>query len=126
MPITKRPCANCPFRKDGCGVELQPGRLEEIIADLLTDDSKTFVCHKTLGTKERMTCAGALAVMTKLGRMPVIGRLGLLTGVIGQEDIEASSEMVIDSSDLSLPVRAFEAPRERRSIPSKRAKVTAE
>jgi len=29
MPITKRPCANCPFRSDGAGVELEPGRVDE-------------------------------------------------------------------------------------------------
>lgn len=53
MPITKRPCANCPFRCDGAGVELSPGRLEGIVSDLLADDQQTFVCHKTLD-KERM------------------------------------------------------------------------
>ena len=32
MPITKRPCANCPFRSDGAGVELEPGRVEGIVS----------------------------------------------------------------------------------------------
>ena len=57
MPITKRPCANCPFRCDGAGIPLQPGRVEGIVSGLLADDQQTFVCHKTLD-KERMTCAG--------------------------------------------------------------------
>ena len=48
MPITKRPCSNCPFRCDGEGIELRPGRLEGIVADLLANDQHTFVCHKTL------------------------------------------------------------------------------
>lgn len=102
MPITKRPCANCPFRKDGAGIELQPGRVEGIVADLLADDRQTFVCHKTLD-KERMTCAGAVGIMSKLGRLPVIARLGLAYGVITQDDIEASAKLVIDPSDLVLP-----------------------
>ena len=100
MPITKRPCANCPFRKDGAGIELQPGRTEGIIAHLKADDRQTFVCHKTLN-KNRMTCAGAVGVMSKVGQLPVIARLGLAFGVITKEDIAASAAMVIDPADLS-------------------------
>ena len=102
MPITKRPCSNCPFRHDGAGIELHPGRLEGIVSDLLADDQQTFVCHKTLETG-RMTCAGAVGVMSKLGRFPLIARLGLAVGVITVKDIEASAAMVIDTSDLALP-----------------------
>jgi hypothetical protein len=95
MPITKRPCSNCPFRKDGAGIELNPGRLDQIVANLLADDSQTFVCHKTL-EKERLTCAGAVGVMQKLGRLPVIARLGLVYGLITRADIDASAAMVVD------------------------------
>lgn len=102
MPITKRPCANCPFRCDGAGVELNPGRLEGIVSDLMADDQQTFVCHKTLD-KERMTCAGAVGLMYKLGRLPVIARLGLAYGVITKDDIAASAAMVIEPSGLALP-----------------------
>nr|WP_314711379.1 DUF6283 family protein [uncultured Comamonas sp.] len=101
MPITKRPCANCPFRCDGAGIELNPGRLEGIVSNLLADDQQTFVCHKTL-EKERMTCAGAVALMSKLGRLPVIARLGLAYGVITEDDIVASAAMVIEPSTLTL------------------------
>lgn len=101
MPITKRPCSNCPFRCDGAGIELSPGRLEGIVSDLLADDTQTFVCHKTLD-KERMTCAGAIGLMSKLGRLPVIARLGLACGVITEDDIETSAALVIDPGDLSL------------------------
>lgn len=107
MPITKRPCSNCPFRCDGAGIPLQPGRLEGIVSDLLNDDQQTFVCHKTLD-KERMTCAGAVAVMSKLGRLPVIARLGLACGVIDRRDIAASAELVIDPSCLVLRTAAEE------------------
>ena len=101
MPITKRPCANCPFRSDGAGVELEPGRVEGIVSDLLADDQQTFVCHNTLD-KERMTCAGAVGLMSKLGRLPVIARIGLAYGVITKADIEASAALVIEPTDLAL------------------------
>lgn len=105
MPITKRPCANCPFRCDDANITLAPGRLEGIVADLLHDDKATFVCHKTLDSG-RMTCAGAVAIMSKLGRLPVIARMGLVFGVITEADIKASEAMVIEPSTLAeLPSR---------------------
>lgn len=97
VPITKRPCSNCPFRCDGAGIDLAPGRLEGIVSGLLADDWQTFVCHKTLD-RERQTCAGAVGLMSKMGRLPVIARLGLAHGVISKADIEASEAMVIDPS----------------------------
>ena len=98
MPITKRPCANCPFRNDGRGIDLAPGRLQSIVEGLLSDDQQTFVCHKTLHT-ERMTCAGAVAVLAKLGRLPLIARLGLRVGVIDEKDIEASKRLTLDPAE---------------------------
>lgn len=101
MSITKRPCTNCPFLKDGAGIELRPGRLERIVAGLKADDHETFLCHKTLH-KKRMTCAGAVGFMSKVGQLPVIARLGLAVGVITQVDIEASAAIVIDPADLAV------------------------
>ena len=49
-----------------------------------------------------MTCAGAVAVMAKLGRLPVIARLGLVHEVITVADIEASKQLVIDPADLEV------------------------
>jgi len=72
------------------------------VSDLLADDQQTFVCHKTLG-KDRMTCAGAVGLMSNLGRLPVIARLGLAYGVIAKDDIAASAAMVIEPSGLALP-----------------------
>ncbi len=101
MPITKRPCSNCPFRHDESAIQLQPGRIEGIVEGLLRDDLQTFVCHKTLDT-DRMSCAGAIAVMHKLGRLPVIARLGLVTGVLSVEDLAVCAAMVIDPGSLAL------------------------
>lgn len=72
------------------------------MSELLEDDQQTFVCHKTLHT-ERMTCAGAVGLMSKLGRLPMIARLGLAYGVITKNDIAASAAMVIEPLDLELP-----------------------
>lgn len=102
MPITKRPCANCPFRRDEAAIQLEPGRVQGLVSELLTDDQHTFVCHKTLD-KERMTCAGAVGLMSKFGRLPVIARLGLVYGVITKADINASAALVIEPCDLDLP-----------------------
>lgn len=70
-----------------------------IVEGLLEDDHQTFVCHKTL-SKDRKTCAGAVGVMSRLGRLPVVARLGLSLGVITQDDIAQSAEMVIDPAGL--------------------------
>lgn len=88
------------FRGDGAGIQLEPGRVEGIVSGLLADDQQTFVCHKTLDTG-RMTCAGAVGLMSKLGRLPVIARIGLACGVITKADIDASAELVIEPSDLA-------------------------
>lgn len=50
-----------------------------------------------------MTCAGAVGLMSKLNRLPVIARLGLAVGVITLKNIEASAAMVINTHDLALP-----------------------
>jgi hypothetical protein len=105
MPVTKRPCSNCPFRKDGAGIALESGRIQGIVAAMLKDDQQTFVCHKTLTTNGRKTCAGAVGLMSKLRRLPYIARLGLAVGVITHEDIDASARLVIEPTDIQ-PVRS--------------------
>lgn len=101
MCILKRPCSNCPFRNDGAGVELRPGRIESIIASALSDDHECFVCHRTLDT-EKQTCAGFLALMSKMDRLPVIARIGLHLGSITESDIAASAKLVIGQEDLDM------------------------
>ena len=69
--------------------------------------------HKPLRS-ERMTCAGAVGVMSKLGRLPLIARLGLVMGLITKKDIEASAAMVIDPPDVQWkPASAPRHPRGR-------------
>lgn len=102
----KRPCANCPFLKEGA-IKLRPGRVESILHGLSADDHSTFSCHKTLdgeeddeggynpGGGEKM-CAGAAAVLWKRG-LPTVGmRLSLAFGMTTPELWEKNADIVID------------------------------
>lgn len=106
----KRPCSNCPFRKEGA-IELEVGRLEEIIKDLLSDDKKAFLCHKVVhscsggewdedGTyhpsQKDAGCAGAHGYLFKVGRPTVGMRLAFVTGDSTPLDWEAIADEIID------------------------------
>lgn len=58
LPNVKKPCKNCPFRKDSQKGWLGKERAEEI------SKAETFVCHKTVDYTEennqdnRLQCAG--------------------------------------------------------------------
>jgi len=68
------PCGNCPFLRKG-GIRLTKPRVKQITRDILSDQGKTFACHKT--TVERngelveatssRHCAGALIFSEKHG-----------------------------------------------------------
>ncbi|EHD8952103.1 hypothetical protein OCP19_004830 [Salmonella enterica subsp. enterica serovar Typhimurium] len=90
----KKPCANCPFRKEGA-IELAPGRLEGIINDIVENDMTTFHCHKTVHLKsggewdeegnyapsgQESMCAGAAAYLMKIGRPTVAMRIAFAFG----------------------------------------------
>lgn len=106
----KRPCSNCPFRRKGA-IELEPGRLEGIVEGLLSDDSSSFPCHKTvhcskgghfddegnyIASGQEAMCAGAAAYLSKVGR-PTIGmRIGFLTNEITPSDWDAVMDDIID------------------------------
>lgn len=107
----KRPCENCPFLKEGA-IDLEPGRLQGIIDDLLGNDMSTFQCHKTVhhpktgGTwtddgdyeasgKECM-CAGAMIYLEKAGRPTVGMRLGSAIGIYDSRELKPAFNDVID------------------------------
>lgn len=91
----KKPCGNCPFRKEGA-IQLEEGRLENIVDGLVTDDWSTFQCHKTVHNEktggtwdeegnytasgEESMCVGAMIYLEKLGRPTVGMRIGRITG----------------------------------------------
>lgn len=105
----KTPCANCPFLKAG-GIELNPGRLEGIKADLLSDDFSSFYCHKTThltGSEEDQDgeqgyrasgreahCAGAAAFLLARGRQNIAMRLACLEGVIKPADFTIAIQQI--------------------------------
>lgn len=116
----KKPCANCPFRKEGA-IPLRAGRLEGIIEFLLEDDNNLFPCHKTVvrisddldedgvdkTNGEASACAGALSYLVKLGRIPVAMRIADRLQLINIDDWDALSDVTIDPDQETLmPLKA--------------------
>jgi hypothetical protein len=106
----KKPCANCPFRKQGA-IHLAPGRLDGIIDTLMLDDFSTFQCHKTVHSPQggewddegnyqpsgqEAMCAGAAAYLMKAGRPTVGMRVALITGEVARDHWEKAAPLVID------------------------------
>lgn len=112
-----KPCDNCPFLCDeDKAISLAPGRRDGIIADLLSGETTGFSCHKTvyhpktggrwevtedgegkyIPSNNEQQCAGAMAVLEKLGKqtdlMQIMGRLG----VYPAEKYRAMAAQVID------------------------------
>ncbi len=110
MFALRTPCSNCPFRIEGA-IELEPGRLEGIVEELVRDDWSTFHCHKTVYSnsggdwgedgqyepsgKESM-CAGAAAYLHKIGRPTVAMRLAFATNTLDVETLVKNGLLVID------------------------------
>lgn len=111
----RKPCANCPFLKEGA-IELAPGRIEDIIDDLTKHDGSNFLCHKTVhsqngGTwtedegeegqhyaqsgKESM-CIGSAVYMLKLGRPSVSLRFALIANLITVADLTEQNDKIIE------------------------------
>lgn len=88
----KKPCENCPFRKDSQGLRfLGEKRAKEILE---SNEEEGFVCHKTIHGKmeERRQCSGAMIITKKQGtNQPFINLHKALTG----EDIELLDEDII-------------------------------
>jgi hypothetical protein len=76
------PCSNCPFLKKG-GIRLKKARVKQICRDILSDQGKTFACHKTTVDRdgelvEAMSsrhCAGALIFSEKHGNCTQMMRI---------------------------------------------------
>ncbi|MBR8426186.1 hypothetical protein [Burkholderia cenocepacia] len=111
----KRPCKNCPFLKEG-GIELAPGRMEDIVGHLYASDENTFDCHETVhsdkfgGTWDDETgnyrpsgkeahCAGAAAFLQKTGMSSKWMRIAYVTGALDLDQVRATMPAVIDSAN---------------------------
>lgn len=101
----KKPCSNCPFRKDCMKGWLGKERTEDIVNTILNDG--TFACHKTTEVKDEKEyshCAGALILLDKeKGYFAnVMVRLAKMFGwfdeskITGQDLIFDSKESVIN------------------------------
>jgi hypothetical protein len=71
----RRPCANCPFNKVRA-IELNPGRVEGIIDDMVEHDDRPFLCHKMLDQDTRSYCTGAVTYLLKVRQPNIAMRLG--------------------------------------------------
>jgi hypothetical protein len=96
-PWMLRPCADCPFRCEGA-IELRPGRIDQIIADLLADDWSGFICHEAYygKAKRRVQCAGAMVLLLKAGRPNVAMRLAASHGLLDFEALRAQFADIIE------------------------------
>lgn len=72
-----KPCANCPFRNNGEGIKLAPGRIREL-ARTVGEKGHGFSCHKTVEHADEegderphkhreQLCAGSLAFTLNVG-----------------------------------------------------------
>lgn len=106
----KKPCGNCPFRKEGA-IELEPGRVEGILSDMMKNDATTFQCHETVYCKKggewteegdyqasghEAMCAGAAAVLMKRRRPTVNMRVAFAMGVATPTDWDVAKPVTID------------------------------
>lgn len=89
-----------------------PGRLKDIIENLVNDDYSTFQCHKTVHNErtvgrwseegeykasgQESMCAGAMIYLEKIGRPTVGMRIAKVFGIYGVESLTASFNDVID------------------------------
>lgn len=104
----KRPCSDCPFKKDGTMLKsLGRKRIEEILEDVLHSDG-FFSCHKTVNYSEfreslqegEKFCAGALIAIEKAnrGNANKNTRIAQYFGIYNPDELE-DKEVVINPSD---------------------------
>lgn len=96
----KKPCSNCPFRRDSF-FPLQPDRVLEIV-----DDNVEFACHKTVDyssgdgaiKKKSEHCAGLLIMLEKMEQPHQMMRICERIGLYKADELEMDSP-VYDSVD---------------------------
>lgn len=99
----KRPCADCPFRREG-GVRLLKSRIRQIVRGITTNPGARFSCHKTTGVMGvrahggEQACAGALIFADKQGRLdfPQLNRICLRLGMLKPDELK-DRDAVFDS-----------------------------
>lgn len=95
------PCGNCPFLRNG-GIRLTKPRVKQICRDILSDQGKTFACHKTTADRngelvEVMSsrhCAGALIFSHKHGNSTQMMRIAERLRMYEPRKLMANQEVV--------------------------------
>jgi hypothetical protein len=100
-----RPCANCPFRREG-GIRLRPGRIREILGVVTPDRGPggTFPCHKTVNHDARdhateLECAGALIFAYKQGTSTQMMRISERLGLMDPDLATGDHPEIFDDAD---------------------------
>ncbi len=97
----KKPCSNCPFLKEGA-IELRPGRVEGIIADMVGNDFVSFPCHKTTHkAAESSACYGAMTYLLKARRPNVATRMGAAMGMVDLDAMRNQFDKIIEVVDVT-------------------------
>jgi hypothetical protein len=95
------PCCNCPFLRKG-GIRLTKPRVKRICRDILSDQGKTFACHKTTVDRDgelveaasSRHCAGALIFSEKHGNCTQMVRIAERLGMYDPLKLMANQEVV--------------------------------
>lgn len=87
LPNMKRPCSNCPFRKDSLKGWLGKSRMTEIL------DSSAFTCHKNSDKQ----CAGHMLMKGEESEfVRLAARFNIDTGLKGKQSVFATHQECID------------------------------
>lgn len=93
LPYCKKPCSNCPFKKDTTKGWLGRDRAQEI------SDATSFVCHKN----HELQCGGFLAFKQKTDGnadwLHVSKALGIKLEIKGTDHVFDSQEQMINHHD---------------------------
>lgn len=93
LPYVKKPCKNCPFKKDTMRGWLGKERMTEILGD------DSFVCHKTTQgeMKDRRQCAGHMIMKGEDNMFVALAqRIGQPVQLGGQDQVFDSKQDCID------------------------------
>lgn len=102
----KKPCKNCPCRKEGA-IELSEGRLKSILEEQLDDDRAPFFCHKTVNygnyndddynaNGEESYCVGVMNLLQQLNRPNLAMRLGYIIGALDKDELDQLTQELVD------------------------------
>lgn len=111
----RKPCANCPWRKDAPRQHWAPDHFESIALNCRDDGMHVMLCHKAkripAGDRSAPVCQGWIRV---LGFEAIGVRIAAFTGRITLEEVEdqnppelfASFEEMLDANDITPPRRS--------------------